>query len=747
MLFEDRSGVLWIGTTYGLYQVAQAAASPVRAMLGESGPNPLVDNIQTIYEDEAGTLWVGTLGGLYRYTPTRKPFTNLRHAPEQVHSLSSNIVMAIHEDTTGFLWVGTLGGGLNQINRATGEIVHYRNQARAGHRLISDEVWAIHEDRAGRLWVGTSDGLCSVSGQQGQRSTRCERLVLDPKDPPYVNAIMEDEDGDLWVGGRFIYRLNPATEQVTRYVMSDPDIQVDIGNIQALYVASPTLVWIGTEFNNLYSLNPVTGAVLSYQDYLQTDTVLQGRGVRFIHADTAGVLWLGTDLGLVRFDSKQGRLRYFLQKDGLPGSIVYAILEDSQQQLWVSTNQGLARFDPRREVFRAYGQAEGTGNTEYNRRAAFKNGKGEFFFGGLNGLTRFFPEVLQDNPYVPPVVITKIEKSHRAGTVALPPFRIQQAGLTLEPSDYSFSIEFAALNFLAAEKNQYAYRLEGIDEGWVAAGTRRFVSYTGLSPGEYVFRVRGSNNDGVWNEEGTGFRVTIRPAFWQTWWFRALIVLAGIGFIGAAYRYRVAQLLKMERMRMRIANDLHDDIGSKLSSIALMSEMVSRRTALKARERRQLHEITEAARNMVHDLRDIVWLTNPSYDTLHNLVSKMEDVTAIMLDGVPYTLEVPDDKVSQHLSTERRRHLYLMYKEILHNIVQHASATEVTVHLAQVHDTLVLTVRDNGRGFDTEAASVGHGLQSLQERARSLDATLTLESQPQGGTLVQIEGKNGEIPR
>src|SRR5690606_8262588 len=290
------------------------------------------------------------------------------------------------------------------------------------------------------------------------------------------------------------------------------------------------------------------------------------------HRDAAGALWLGTGTGLTRYDPAAGAFTHYLKRDGLPGSVVYSILEDGRQRLWLGTNLGLACFDPRLpagRAFRTFDAGAGTGNPEYNRQAAFRNGRGSFFFGGMGGLTVFDPDKIHDNPVVPPVVLVDVQKANREGTASVNPFGLGH--LRLSSRDYSLSFTFAALAYAHPPKNRYAYRLEGFDAGWVDAGTGRVARYTNLPAGDYVFRVRGSNNDGVWNEAGLALRLTVLPPFWETAWFRLLVAAAVAGLLGAAYRYRVQRLLEVERLRLRIASDLHDDFSSDLTGIALLT--------------------------------------------------------------------------------------------------------------------------------------------------------------------------------
>jgi len=337
---------------------------------------------------------------------------------------------------------------------------------------------------------------------------------------------------------------------------------------------------------------------------------------------------------------------------------------------------------------------------------------------------------------VPPVVLTRIQTSNRDTTVTINPFGLDH--LTLSYREYTFSFAFAALNYTNPLQNQYAYQLEGFDNAWMGVDTRRSVQYTNIPPGDYTFRVKASNNDGLWNEEGVALRLTITPPFWQTWWFRLLVVAFVVGVLTVAYRYRVARLLEMERMRLRIASDLHDDIGSKLSSIALMSEMVGKHAHLAPREAQRLAKVSDVAREMVGALRDIVWLVSPDHDRTDDLIERMRDVSGQMLDGLACTFASTANGLPEALPMALRRNIFLIYREALHNIARHAQASEVMIRLNVHKSRLVLTITDNGVGFDATAAHHGHGLKNMRTRAGQIDGDLEITSDPGRGTTLTL---------
>lgn len=296
------------------------------------------------------------------------------------------------------------------------------------------------------------------------------------------------------------------------------------------------------------------------------------------------------------------------------------------------------------------------------------------------------------------------------------------------------------MDFTNPEQNQYAYKLEGLDRDWVQAGNKNEANYTHVPPGGYTFRVKGSKDDGVWNEEGTAVKIFIAPPFWQTWWFRLAAALAVIAFLTMLYNYRVAKLLEIERTRLRIARDLHDDVGSSLSSIALTAELLQKELAVNGLVNRQLARVYETAQKLSRNLKEIVWAIDPHRDKFDDLLLHMKEAAEELLGqkGIAYTLEAPQEELPQSLKMEFRRNLFLIYKEMLHNVVKHAEATKVEIALTRTNGMLQLQVTDNGKGFGEEKNGNGSGLKSMRARAAELNGKLEIDSRPALGTTATL---------
>jgi signal transduction histidine kinase/ligand-binding sensor domain-containing protein len=542
-ILEDNSGVLWVGMQGGgLDRYDRENDRFIHYRNDLYDPQSLSsNNVRSIYEDRGGVLWVGTLGaGLNKANPTNQKFALYRQEPGNPNSLSDRSVWAILEDHEGVLWVGTDKGGLNRFDRESGQWTHYLHDLDNPDSLSDNTVRCIYEDHSGALWVGTANGLDRFDRNSGQFS----HYRHDPDDPQTlshndITTIYEDRSGILWVGTLEggLNRLDRESGQTTRYQAdpNNPDA-ISYDAITCLHETPDGVLWIGTMGGGVNALDPARERFVHYQHDPRNSNSLSHDVVFAIAEDYLGRLYIGTwGGGLDRYTLSSKQFTHFRQKDGLPNDVVYGIVEDNLGYLWLSTNGGLSRLNVNSRKFRNYDVTDGLQSNEFNMGAYHKSTSGELFFGGVSGFNALYPPLVVDNPYVPPVVVTAVKKLDR--TILTDVSQAQEIQLSYRDTTVAF--EFAALDYTAPYKNQYVYRLEGFDANWVSAGTRRYVSYTNLKGGRYVFRVRGANNDGVWNRGGVAIQVTVTPPIWDTWWFRGSVGLLLAGALIAGFRLRV----------------------------------------------------------------------------------------------------------------------------------------------------------------------------------------------------------------
>ena len=548
---EDQEGNLWFGTIKGLYRLDKDRKTFTLFSHDKTDQESINHNsVLSLLVDRSGILWVTTPEGVSKADPHQKPFRLYQHNASNPRSLSDNKITAICEDNEGIVWVGTMEGGLNALDKKTGEFTHYRHDPKHFNSLRSDTVSAILEDRDGNLWIGNGEVLSLFNRKENIFSHHTlNHPFLETNAGFAIFSIYEDRQEILWLGtNNGILSFDRQTGKTVHYPY-DPDKPEEISDywILSVFEDSKGNLWLGPGSQALTRFDRQTGKFTHYKyDSRKTGTI-SSNTIPAIFEDSKGILWFGTgEGGLCRFDYSTESFTSYTDKQGLSGSSVFSILEDDSGNLWLGTNNGLSRFSPTTKDFINYSTTDGLQSrlftNQYTKGAAFKGKDGTLYFGGLNGLNAFNPAAIHANTYVPPVVITQFRLFN-----ALLPGKSEAKEIELKHDQNFFSLEFAALNYTSTHKNQYAYQLEGVDSDWVKAGTRRSATYTAVAPGKYIFRVKGSNNDGIWNKTGTELSIVILPPWWRTWWaytFYGLCILAGIF---ALSRLQRRQLIQKER--------------------------------------------------------------------------------------------------------------------------------------------------------------------------------------------------------
>jgi len=736
-IYEDGSGSLWIGTfDKGLDKFDRRTGHFTHYRNDPTNPSSLVyDLVRAIRGDKSGLIWIVTDRGLSKMNRRTDQFIHYRHDSD---ILAPQSVSALHE-SAGTLWIGT-EAGLKKINTKTGTLTHYRHDPRVPTSLSSDDISVILEDKSGILWIGNFQGILDMLDK---KTDRFVHYTWDSKDlSGYIVTICEGRSGILWIGTARdgLVRFDTRKKQFDSF-KNDPEDPHSLSNntVSAILEDRSYTLWLGTEGGGLNRFDQAKGKFRPYRHDPSNPNSLSHDRVYALCEDRSGRLWAATGNGLNLFDRERESFKRFIGADSMATGNIISIIEDDNGHLWLSTLQnGIFRFEPGTETFQNYDVNDGLQSNQF-WYAAFKRKNGEILFGGENGFNVFHPDSIRDNTFQPPVVLTAFRIFDKPLQTDTSLSEIKEIRLAYDQNFFTF--EFAALDFTLPGKNQYAYKLERLDKDWVLPQNRGFGVYTDVDPGEYALRIRGSNNDGIWNDAGLSIPLIITPPFWATWWFRGLMAAVLVGLLAAAYNYRVTNLLKIERMRLRIASDLHDDIGSSLGSIALISDMIHRRAQLGETESKQLSEITRSARHTAEALRDIVWVINPEHDKVDNLVLRMKDAAGTMLRNIEYSFHCDSEKVGEVLDMEFRRNILLIYKEILHNILKHANASRVDIVLQEEHENLTLTITDNGVGFDPSVAHKGNGLKNLQYRAGKLAGQLEIKSSPGKGASFGLTAK------
>ncbi len=530
-MYEDEKGRLWIGTMNGGISIFDYDNGIFHNYSSDSGdPSSLTFNsVYSFWEDNHHKMWLGTYNSGINYVDEKR-FDHYKVNLFNDNSLSNNNILFFWEDHDANIWIGTDGGGLNIFDRKNNHFNHVRYDPNDPYSMGSDIVIRIVEDKQGNIWLGHWEGGISLYDKEKHR---------------FINYKYSDHnDSAIWMDDCIIHMYNDSKDNlwvatVKELTLFDKKqkkfIPYHIPNgAMKNYVGSmleddDSNLWVGT-WDGLNLMNRETGEIINYSHNSSDPQSISNNQIYMMMMDSKNRIWIGTADGLNLFDPKTRKFKSFHVKDGLPSAAIYSMVEDENGYLWLGTSHGLSKFDYENVTFRNYDTFDGLQGNEFKNHACIGLSTGELIFGGAKGFNLFDPSDIMYNQFVPPVVITDFKIFNQPLPIGTADSPLQKhISQTKELKiDYEYSVltfEFAALNYQSPAKNQYAYYMEGFDKDWIYSGAKRNATYTNLNPGTYTFRVKASNNDGVWNETGTALTIKILPAYYQTLWFRLLVIL------------------------------------------------------------------------------------------------------------------------------------------------------------------------------------------------------------------------------
>lgn len=703
---HDGNGGLWIGTEEGASHFSNGNFTNYTADQG------LSNNIiySTLYDREHN-IWFGTFGGginLFLGDSIRN-FTIEEGLP-------NNVITSINQDREGNFWITTYGGGVARYSESGFKIFNETDG------LVDNKVYTSMLDSKGRLFLGTRWGLSIYDGKTFYN--------FDETQLPYrkIRSIAERADKDeYWMAtyGEGALRFKDGEFEL----FSEED---GLANNTVLSVKTDKAgqMWFATY-----------GGVSRYFDGKFTNFSIQdglpNNGILDILEDQNGQLWFATFGGIARY-KQDGSFESITTEDGLPDEVCYFIIEDKNGIKWIGTNKGVVRFDyqqyhaggaEKSMAFKLITQAQGIIANEMNAGAGYTDNKGDLWFGSVGGVTRYTPDGTPPKNIPPRVHIDDVQ-------VAGEPVNGKN-NLQVKSDDQNIVINFIGISFTAPDQVVYEYRLRGSAENWQRT-KQRFARYSALHPGEYTFQVRAQSSDGVWSTRTASLSFTVLAPFWMRWWFILLLIAAISGIIYFIYHYyRVRKMVEIERMRVRIASDLHDDVGSSLTEIALQTDFLQT-TDIRSDVKKSLSQIGDQSRKIVSSLDDIVWSIDARNDTLGDLTDRMQDYVNNVLPGkeVSYRFEQLD--MDEKLTVSMKENIYLIFKEAINNIAKHSDATKVEVELCNQNGSFDMFVHDNGSGIKEHARKSGHGLRNMKMRAQRIDADIKFENST--GFTVHLHG-------
>ncbi|NLT50402.1 MAG: hypothetical protein GXX85_05745 [Ignavibacteria bacterium] len=550
-LYPDENG-LWIGTDNGGINFLPNAKSSFKRYQNNPDDNssPNNNSIYSILKDKSGDLWFGTFtGGINYMNITNQAFVSYRKLAGNLRSLSNNTVRDFAEDKDGNIWLATDGGGLNLFNIRTNEFTHYNTSTT---NLNRDALLTVYIDKRENIWVGSWDGGISLFNPNSKsfKSYTKENSSISSQN---IFDIDEDSKGILWLSSTDgLIRFDPTKEEFRTYTKANAGLAID--HTEVLLVDSKDNILVGTT-QGLSVFNPNTEKAINYSADPNNPKGLSTGFVLAIYEESPSVIWVGTLNGINKIDRSSNQIQKWYEPDGLPNNSIRGIQPDNSGNLWISTNKGLSRFSVSKNKFKNFTKIDGIQGNEYVINSFYKMRSGKLLFGGVNGFDIFDPSQVKDNTFIPPVVVTDFQIFNKSVIPGDPDSQLEKnisetSEVELSYKESVFSLSFTALNFRASDKNEYAYMMEGFDSDWNYVGSNRTASYTNLDPGEYTFKVKASNNDGIWNETGTSLKIIISPPFWSTWWFRTLIFLIIAGII-----YKIVERAKEKRKSLEEINN------------------------------------------------------------------------------------------------------------------------------------------------------------------------------------------------
>jgi signal transduction histidine kinase/ligand-binding sensor domain-containing protein len=749
----DPFGRIWIGTEGGGLNKA----------IWHKGGRMVMENftqeqhgighniVLALMVDRSENLWIGTLQGLGKTDLKPRKFNLYRTTGTATPvDLLGNVIASIYKDESGLLWVGNWGQGLNIINRRTGHVEHFSSQLKGNHYIPNDFVHVIFPDANKNIWIGTRDGIL-VFDNSTRSFIRLRRFFHNFSIPEFSNmriyAIIRGRDHSYWIGTQNgLYRIGHEHGTTEVFTAGATESHRISGNqVFSIIEDREGLIWIAT-LNGLDVYNPKTNKLTHFRKNPDNANSLCDNFVTALCEDHNGNIWIGTNSYLNKFSKHDSTFVYYSNENGFPNNLIYQIEEDGRRNLWFATGGGLARFDAAIQKFRTYSVDEGLQSMEFNLRASYKSSDGEMFFGGMNGFNSFYPDSLKDNPFIPVIVFTSCYKTIKGEKVFL---NVENAGeVVFNYNDPTFTIEFAALEFTNPEKNRYAYMLEGVSGEWIETGNRRFVPFSNLPPGKYTFKVKGSNNDGIWNESGPSLNIIIKPPWWRTTWAWAayIVILASAILLYIRMRERklvhernlLEQKVHLRTLQIEIQNtqilQKNEELNDLNKTLTALNSTKDKFFSIIAHDLRNpfhtilgLSEIVignvgrenpEKIRKSVSDIRDAAKHT---FDLLQNLLIWARSQTG-SLDFQPAPFEL-SERISENIdlvkSQAEKKNIELSYMDaapltvngdkrmidtVLRNLLTNA------IKFTQQHGRVTVIANEKDDHFEVQVQDTGIGI-------------------------------------
>jgi len=740
--FQDKDSTYWIATyLHGIvkFKFSENFSNlPYEIFRNEdTNPKSISGNyVRKIYQDRGGTMWAGTWGaGLNKFNPLPQKFKHIKADKKQTVSLSYPYVRSFMVDKDSNIWVGTHGKGIDVFNKNFTSKEN-RNLAKIDLSGLSENtVFSMHEDKD-IVWIATDDGLYkyNVSQKRTSKISFDEKIYSPTNRKLRIKQILPFKSHLLFATQSGIGIYSPEDNKfqynndISKMGKNILDKQVNF-----MIFDKQENLWVATAFDGLYKMtfdkDEKNIIPLDIQLYISGDAEndISDNKINHICIAKNGIVWIGTNQGLNRLDPETGEITFYLEEDGLANNLIYGILEDNYGSLWISTNNGLSKsyIENGKRIFRNYTKRDGLQSNEFNQASCYKSTDGTLFFGGINGFNYFKPEEINDNMNEPQIEITKIKVIDKEIDLR----KLENNTLEVTYFQNILSFTFAALEFTDPVRNQYKYLLEGFHEEWIDAGNFRYATFTNLDPGAYKLKVIASNNDGVWVNEPAVLSIVVTPPFYRTYWFYALVALT-VGFVIYRFYYlKIQKRHEMNMLRLKIAKDLHDDVGASLSQISLNADMINYENELdKIKGRSEL--IRTKSSEMINTMNDVIWSIDSRKDNLNSLIERLKSMASQFVTSKEMSLNFREklSNPNKKLDVNLRQNIFLIVKEAVNNSVKYSGGNKIDLNIYESGEKLKIIISDDGCGIEELDFDKGSGLKNMKSRAMEIGGQINFRS-------------------
>jgi methyl-accepting chemotaxis protein/ligand-binding sensor domain-containing protein len=629
---QDRNGKIWAGSnSEGLYIIDKTTNNITKLLHDGKRPKSLPENsIYDIYEDNAGIVWAGHYGkGISYYDQKILKFKAYIHNQEIPNSISEKSVISMFEDSKGRIWIGTGGGGLNLFDKKNQTFTHFTAET---HGFSSNVITAINENSKGDLMLGTWNGGFMLFNPDNHY---LKIINKDNSNLPgsSVWAIEVDKNGRAWLGilgSNSTSYYDPIENKISNFEKLNNAKPVIEAQIMSMMKDSKGNIWCGTGGGGVYLNQIDEGKMTVFKNDPNNTNTIADNVCMTLFEDSKGSIWMGTsNRGISIYNPKTKTFNHINKSNGLPSDAIWGIQEDKSNTFWISTSYGISHFNPKDSTYTNFDEDDGLQSNEFKYNSTMMDKEGYIYMGGVAGLNVFKPEDIKKNQFIPPVYITDFRIYNKPIPIGINNSPLtkhisETKKLVLNYKQNVFSFTFVALNYTATNKNKYKYKMIGFDEEYVEATESRTANYMNLPPGEYTFHVKGSNNDGVWNEEGAKIDITITPPWWQTWWFYTLVASFVIAAFTTFFKIRTEQIKKSKRI-------LEEKVENATAEIKI-------RNAKLANTQAKLTNIMDDVKNQLGNAsKKLLEASNSQASTAEELSASMEEMASEIIENASST--------------------------------------------------------------------------------------------------------------